>query len=459
LAATLRFLGLPPADPTTAEGRGLERHRRVFLAALASSGARLVAIATSLAAIPLALGYLGPERYGLYATIAAVTTILAFADFGIGNGLLNLVAEATGRGDLIAAHRAVSTAVVTLTAIAAGLALIIAAALPVLPWDALANVHSAIAAREAQPTLAVAAVAFIVSIPLGVVQRIQLGMQEGFRNGLWAAAGSVIALLGVAMAVGLDSGTPGVVLALMGGPVLALGLNWLALTRRQLRWTRPWPLQVDAVTAKRLATLGGLFFVLQLSFSVSYQSDVVIAARLLGPEAAATYSVTLRLFLFGQSLATMVLIPLWPAYTEAIHRGDTPWVRRTLRRSIAATAVLTTAWSLFMTVAGPAGLFGVIGPGLRPPTPLVVGAAVWGIVSTTFSAGAMLLNAASVIRFQVLTSLLMLVASVGLSWLFTVWWGVGGIIWGTILAYAMCVGLPMTAYLPRLLHRLDSATA
>jgi O-antigen/teichoic acid export membrane protein len=449
------YLRLRPFETATATGRGAERQRRLALTALASAAARIVAIATSLAAIPLALGYLGPERYGLYATLSAVSTILVFADFGIGNGLLNLIAESSGHGDTAAARRSVSTAVFTLTAIALALGLVLAVAFAVVPWSSLANVHSATAVGEAAPAVGVAALAFVLSIPLGVVQRIQLGMQEGFRNSVWVAAGSVLSLVGVLLAIAIDAGTPGIVLALMGGPVLAMALNWVALQRRDLEWTRPSWSFVDSTIGRRLARLGFLFFVLQLCFAVSYQSDVLIAARVIGPEAAATYSVTLRLFLFGQSLATMVLIPLWPAYAEAIQRGDLPWVRRTLRRSIVAAALVTAGWSVLMAIGGPLLVFGLMAPGLTPPLALIAGAAVWAVLSTTFSAGAMVLNAASVIRFQVVTAVLMLVASVGLSWVMAIWYGLGGVIWGTVIAYLVCVGGPMVFYLPRLLARLE----
>lgn len=455
----LGYLRLRPFDVSTAEGRGAERQRRIALTAVSSGAARVVAVGTSLAAIPIALRYLGPERYGVWATLAAISTMLVFADLGIGNGLLNLIAEAMSRGDPAAARRAVSTALVTLTLIAVALAAIFLVVFPIVPWSQVINVQSPLISGEAAPAVAAAAAMFVLSIPLGVVQRIQLGMQQGFRNSLWLAVGSILSLLGLLVAIALNAGLPAVVLALTGGPVLALALNWIVLLRQGGDWVRPSLRLAAAEPARRLARLGSLFFVLQLSFAIAYQSDVVIAGHLLGLEAASTYSVTLRLFLFGQSLATMVLIPLWPAYTEAIGRGDLRWVRATLRRSVIAAAILTTAWSIFLVLVGPSLLFRWLAPGIEPPFALIVGAAIWAIVSTTFSGVAMLLNAASVIRFQVITALVMVVVSVALSWLLALWVGLAGIIWGTLIAYVLCVGIPILTYLPRLIARLGRAGA
>jgi len=49
--------------------------------------------------VPLTLNYLGSEHYGLWMTISSVSVMLGFADLGIGNGVLNAVADAYGRDD------------------------------------------------------------------------------------------------------------------------------------------------------------------------------------------------------------------------------------------------------------------------------------------------------------------------------------------------------------------------
>src|SRR5574341_1512330 len=86
--ALARIVRLAPFDTTTVEGRSQERYRRLVLTALAQAGSRGLLALTLLAAVPLTLGYLGQERYGLWATISSFLVLLQFADLGIGNGLL-----------------------------------------------------------------------------------------------------------------------------------------------------------------------------------------------------------------------------------------------------------------------------------------------------------------------------------------------------------------------------------
>jgi hypothetical protein len=59
--------------------------------------ARVVRFGSSLITVPLTLKYLGNKRFALWMTIRCVLAMAAFADFGIGNGVLDTVAEASGK--------------------------------------------------------------------------------------------------------------------------------------------------------------------------------------------------------------------------------------------------------------------------------------------------------------------------------------------------------------------------
>src|SRR5437762_4195538 len=103
-------LRLKPFDTSTPEGRSKERYRRVALAAAASLLAKAVHSIVLLVTVPLAVGYLGAERYGMWMTMSAVIAMLAFSDLGMGLGLMNVLSQAHGKNDLTTARQAVSSA-------------------------------------------------------------------------------------------------------------------------------------------------------------------------------------------------------------------------------------------------------------------------------------------------------------------------------------------------------------
>jgi O-antigen/teichoic acid export membrane protein len=247
---------LRPFDTSTQEGRSKERYRRMTLTAIASIAGKGMTLLTKLISVPLVLGYLGTERFGLWVMIISMGTMLALADLGIGNGLLNAISEAYGKDDPGAARKYVSSAFFVLSATAVSLAAIFALIYPWVPWMRVFNVSSSQAVSEAGPALAVFAGCVLASVPLSVGRQTLIGYQEGFAANLWTSLGSVLGLGGVLLAIRLEAGLPWLVLAMGAGPALALFLNCVALFGLQRPWLLPRLKNVEISAAKRISQTG-----------------------------------------------------------------------------------------------------------------------------------------------------------------------------------------------------------
>jgi len=168
-----------PADASTPIGRSRERFRRIGLTTATAMAARGIGFATSLITVPLTLHYLGAERYGLWATLSSVIALASFADFGLGNGLLNALSGAHGRDDRDEAAREVSTAFLLLLGVAATLGAAFFLAYPQIHWARVFNVTSPEARAEAGPATAAFVACFLANLPVGVVARIRQGCFNG----------------------------------------------------------------------------------------------------------------------------------------------------------------------------------------------------------------------------------------------------------------------------------------
>lgn len=440
------------SDLTSETGRAAERHRRIGLAALSSSLASATSFVAALVIVPLVLHHLGSERYGVFATITAIAGLVGWADLGIGNGLINEVASAEGRDDHASVARAVSSAFFALLSVAVVLALLFAVAYPLVPWAAVFNVGGH-AARGVGAAAAAFAVGVLLAMPLAVVQRTEIGMQEGFVASAWQALGSLIGLAGVLALVAVNASLPYIVLAVSLAPAIALAGNGLQLFYGRQTRLRPSLRRVDRETVVRLLRTGSLFFVLQLAVAVAYESDALVLAQMLGPRAVTAYSVTMRIFLVVPTLAGFVLAPLWPAYGEAIARGDTEWARRTLRRSVRNGFLLSCGSALILALVARSLIH--VWTGFRPSYVLVAAATIWVVVITAGAVLAAFLNGAGVFRAQVVLAVSMMTANLGLSIAFTRWLGVSGVIWGTIVAEGGVVVACMTVVVPRALRQLE----
>lgn len=455
----LSLLRRDPDAPDSSAARARERQRRIALSAIAAAFAKGTSVLTALVSVPLTYKYLGEERYGLWITISSVFMMMAFADLGLGNGLVNRLAEAYGKDDRASASKYVSTAFFLLLGIAVVLSGFFFILYPKLNWETLFKLTSKEAISEAGPAVSVFAACFLIHLPFGVVRRIQMGFQEGFSNSLWSIGGNIIALIGIVWAVNVKAGLPWLVLAMAGGPLLATILNGIAVVI-QRRWLMPSWHQFDLGAAKSLFKLGILFFILQVTFALTNVSDNVIIANVISNAAAvAEYALVLRLFMLAPSIMEMFIQPLWPAYGEAISRNDIPWIQTTLRRSLLYSVGCILLFSTFLVVFGETILTCWARSPIEPSFALLAGAAMWSVFSVAGSATAAFLNGTGAIRFQAITAVLTAVAAVSAKILFGERFGVAGVVWGTVTAYLVFTALPMSLFVPYLIRQASSRMA
>jgi O-antigen/teichoic acid export membrane protein len=445
--------GFPPSIDTAkgAGSRASSRNLRAVVTGATGAVARVVQIGTSLITIPLVIRYLGNERFGLWMTISSVLAMASFADFGIGNGVLNTVAKAFGQDDVDGVRRAVSSGFAVLGAISIVLLSAVYATFPFIPWADVFRVTSLQARAEAGPALLVFATCFALNIPLDIVQRVQLGLQQGFRYSLWQVCGSALGLAGVLGGVWLHLGLPALVAALAGAPVLATAFNaihFFGFARPDLR---PGIGLVTRKVIAEIARLGGLFFVLQLAVALCFSSDNLVLTRILGPLAVAQYAVPCKLFSLVATATSFFLAPLWPAYAEALARGDHIWIRRTLSRSLLLATGVSVGLSAFLVVFGNRIITLWVGPGMRASPILLAGLGIWGVLMPVGSTVAVFLNGLAVVRFQVLTSILAAFINIATSIYLTRHIGISGVVYGSILSYSIIVLVPCYWYVRRYL--------
>lgn len=433
------------ANPGASE-HGSSRNFRAIVTGGTGAIARIVQIGTSLITIPIVIRYLGNERFGLWMTISSILAMAGFADFGIGNGVLNTVAKAFGQNDMNGVRRAVSSGFAVLVAISIVLLSAVYATFRFVPWADVFRVTSLQARAEAGPALIVFATCFALNIPLDIVQRVQLGLQQGFRSSLWQLFGSALALVGVVGGVWLHLGLPALVAALASAPVLATALNavhFFGFVRPDLRPC------IGLATRKmiaEIARLGGLFFVLQLAVAVCFSSDNLVLTRILGPLAVTQYSVPSKLFSLAAMATSFFIAPLWPAYTEALEKRDHLWIRQTLSRSLMVVSGLSITLSGCLVAFGNSIMRISVGNGIHASPLLLAGLGIWGVLMPVSSTIAMFLNGLSVVRFQVIIALLAAPANLAISIYLTRRMGVPGVVYGSILSQLAIVLVPCCWY-------------
>jgi O-antigen/teichoic acid export membrane protein len=456
--AAVALLRLRRFDTSTAVGRSSERYRRIALSSFAAAAARVVTIASGLVIVPLALSHLGMEQYGLFVTITSLAALLAWSDLGIGNGVLSAVSAASARGDPLAERQIISSAVALLLGLAILMAVSLAALYFAIPWPRLFNTSSPEAATQAGPAVAVFAACFLVGLPLGIAQRAQLGYQEGFVASLWTGVGSVLAIAALVLAIDLDATLPWLIAAVAGGATAGLALNAVTFFVFQRPWLRPAPSFVRLSVIWSLLQTGGLFLMLQIAMAVAFESDAIVLAQILGAEAVTLFAVPFKLFMIAPILLSFLLLPFWPAYTEAVSRGELAWAQLALRRTLVVAAAVSVPLSATLILFGVQFVHLWVGDSVTPPLSLRLALGLWAIAVSFGGCFAMFLNGVGAMRFQAICAGGMMVVNLALSIALTVAFGESGVIWASFIAQTALVLVPAALYAQRYFRQWEPAT-
>jgi O-antigen/teichoic acid export membrane protein len=444
--------------PPNARDRGLQRYRRAALggaAALFTNGLKMLG---SLATLPLVLHYLGDERFGVWATLTSLMLLTGIGDLGIGNGLINALARAHGADDRQAARNYVSTVFFMSLLLSAALLLLLLALDAAVPWPRIFHLSSPTAIAEAGPAVVVLTLCLVLHVPLGVLVKIRTGYQEIHITNLWQAFGVGLGLGALVVFIWCGASLPWLVAADAGGQAVAMIGNLGRLFFVERPWLRPIPSHIRPAAARELLHLGLLFFALAIIAAVAFYSDNLLAIWTCGPSAAGLYAICSKLFSPLRLISGTLLGPLWPAYGEAIARGDVDWIRRAIVMSITLAVLIISPLALGLALFG--GDLATLW--MRRPIEfgfgLLSGMALWVIVETIGSGMSLFLNGISAVGVQVVVgsifAVLALMAKVTLAKQF----GISGIAWGALLAYLSII-VPYGRIIRRRLGALDKINA
>lgn len=442
----------------TSQNVSRERYFRAALTTGASLLNRSISLIASIITVRLTFRYLGAERYGMWTTITSSIALLGFADFGMSNGLVNMVADAIGRKDNRAAQSAVASAFWMLSAVAFIASLITAIGYPLVNTSRLFNVHSALAVQESGPTLLILLICFAAALPLGAVRGTLTGLQSAYVNNIWNSLGSLGSLIALLITIHSHAGLPMLALSLSGPPLLANLLNGTELFGFSRPELRPDPRCISLDSASRMFRTGMAFFILQMAIIIGMQTDNIVVAQILGADVVPQYAVPARMFNILISLLALVSGAIWPAYVDAQAQSDGRWIYKTFKRVAAVSTLLTALVTSVLVIFGNKILAAWVGPQIHASMMLLVVLGLLCVVNSYLQPAAYLLNGLGIFRFQVINALIMAVVNLGLSIVFVKMYGVVGAVLGTVVAQTLVQAVPYAFVTARVLKRLRHQT-
>jgi len=390
----------------------------------------------------MALGYLGPERYGVWVTMISMLAWLSLMDLGLANGLTPILSAAFGKNRDDLAREYVATAIWSLVAIAIFAGGAIASLWNFIEWGHVFNIQGASLVEETSLAMALAIFFFLLSLPLAVNQRVLLAYQEGGKANFTRLLASVVGVLGIYLVTQTQGGLVYLVVGYSGSQVLIASavLFWLyAWEKPQLRPSIiPKPSHV-----KTVFSFGGLYFVMQLSALLVFQKDFLLITRFLGAEETASYSVAWQLFMYV-NIVNLLLAPyISPGFGEANASGDSKWVRDMFWRYLGGTLAVTTLVVFIIGFFYREIIDLWVGSAMQPTGKTIVWLIVWTLLYALLGPATALLQGVG--RLKRFTAFHF--AASFLSFVFSLWLiprvGVHGGIMATTICYVVILAFPV----------------
>lgn len=399
-------------DTATEAGRSRERLRRIGHTAIASAFSRAVNILSGLLSVPVTLTYLGQEQFGLWMTLTGFVAFLSFTDMGLGIGLQNALTACHGRDDRTEPSKLISTTLFMLFLICCALSAFAWYALPYLPLGSLVKVQSKEAVAMLLPTTQAIIIVFGCSLPLGIIQRILDAYQEGFLSNVLLSVGRILGFASIFVCVALNYPLP-----IMAALYMGLPFVFFAIAGLYIFWKRPWLRPrfrgIQLTKAKQIGSVGGLALLAQLGASIMTTGPLFLLSSQFGAEAVAPFAITQRMLGGFSMVLSVAMSPLWPAYGEALARGDLKWIKATFKRSIRISAAIILPVFLVTTLYGiPIIEWWIKETKSVPNWSLLMACNVWMLFMAWNRACAMLLNGLNHFKGQSIYGLLLPIVAI-----------------------------------------------
>ena len=171
-----------------------------------------------------------------------------------------------------------------------------------------------------------------------------------------------------------------------------------------------------------------------------YQCTNLLISNLSGPDQVTTYNIAYRYLSVSMMLYSILLSPLWPAFTDAYVKKDFAWMNRVYRRM--CKVYLMSVVLLFLLVVFSPFVYQIwIGDKVEIPWEMTVLVALYMAIHSWDLLQVELINGVGAVKLQTYVTLVGLCLHIPLAFLIGRYWGALGVVSSMIvinIVYVSC---------------------
>ena len=358
-----------------------------------------ISVIISLLLVPMTLGYVSAEIYGVWLTISSILHWLTYMDVGFTLGLKNRLTEALAKEDYEKGKILVSTTYFIMIVIFVPLAFIFYFISPLIDWCTVLNVQASnqeIILKTIQLLFIFVSLQMIVNVFIAVVA----AHQKTALSSLFNVIGQFFSLVIIGgMSQFLEPSLYNLAFAYSMMPILIVAISSVIYYKTSMSKIAPSTQSINLSYIYDLLNLGVKFFIIQIQQIVLYQATNLLISHLDGPEAVTQYNISYKLLNVVVMVYTIILTPLWPAYTDAYAKKDFVWMNNIYKKMRHIFLILFIL-IVVITILSPYLFHIWIGDKVSIPLILTVGISVYTLIHCWDSLQVMLINGIGAVKLQ-----------------------------------------------------------
>lgn len=395
-------------------------------------------ILVSLLLVPLTLGYVSSELYGVWLTISSVIVWLGFFDVGFSLGLKNKLAEAIALEDWDRGKHLVSTTYFMMAIIFIPLCIVLELLIKHVDWASFLNIDAQYN-DEIVKAMYVITAFFCLSMITHVITSVISAFQKTALASSFPVIGNVISLIIIFI---LTKTTPPSLIALAFAissmPVIVQLVASVILFNKKFSKVSPSFRTIDKKYVSDIFTLGYKFFILQIQVLVLTQATNFLISNISGPLDVTSFNISHKYFNIGMMVFNIILAPLWPAFTDAYTKKDYQWMKHVYHKMTIMYIILAISTILMVTIS-PIAYKIWIGNKAIIPFEMTLTVAIYILVLSWSALQIYLINGIGVVKLQTYIAIASIIIHIPLSYILgTVFGGIGVIISLIIITISRC---------------------
>lgn len=358
-----------------------------------------LSILISFVIVPITLGYVSKEEYGLWMAISSIIQWFAFFDIGLGNGLRNKLAESFAKDDVVMARIYISSVFAIITGISVSLFIIFYIISNFISWNSILNT-SILSNSSLFNSVIVVFAFFCIGFVTNIVSSILQAKQKYALNDILGLISQIFGLVSIVLLVNTSNGSLfKLCLVYSGKSAVVMLIATFILFNRNLKELRPSVKYIDFKKALPLMRLGLKFFISQILYLIVTQTSVFLVIQLFGPSEVTIYNLAFRYVSITSIGFMTILTPYLSAFTEAYSKDDLIWIKHTIKNINKVWLALSTITLILVFLSS--SFFQVwVGKDFPIPLSLILVISITSIVTNFTATYSMFLNGIGKITIQ-----------------------------------------------------------